>query len=306
MKLETRGEVQGARERLGVNWANVIFLIVAHIAAIAALFFWSWAAVITAVVLYWVGGSLGIGMGYHRLLTHRGYKVPKPVEYFLTICATMALEGGPIQWVVTHRIHHAHADRAGDPHTPRDGGWWAHIGWILWGTAQNHDQATIARYAPDLVKDPFYRWLNNFYYVPLLIVGVLLFVFGGWGVLLWGVFLRLILALHSTWLVNSATHLWGRKRFETDDDSRNSWWVALLTFGEGWHNNHHAHPTSARHGLRWYEFDLNWIGIRVLQLLGLAHGIKRMRFDRAASAWQLVSSRVRSRVNRDKPLGNEI
>src|ERR1700754_254474 len=306
MKLETRGEVQGAREKLGVNWANVIFLIVADVAAVAALFFWSWAAVITAVVLYGIGGSLGIGMGYHRLLTHRGYKVPKPVEYFLAICATMALEGGPIQWVVTHRIHHAHADRAGDPHTPRDGGWWAHIGWILWGTAQNHEPATIARYAPDLVKDPFYRLLNRFYYVPLLVVGILLFVFGGWGVLLWGVFLRLILALHSTWLVNSATHLWGRKRFETDDDSRNTWWVALLTFGEGWHNNHHAHPTSARHGIRWYEFDLNWIGIRVLQLLGLAHSIKRLHFDRAASAWQLVSSRVRSRVNRDKPLGNEI
>ena len=306
MKLETRGQVQGARERLGVNWANVIFLIVAHVAAVAALFFWSWSAVITAVVLYWVGGSLGIGMGYHRLLTHRGYKVPKPVEYFLAICGTIALEGGPIQWVVTHRIHHAHADRAGDPHTPRDGGWWAHVGWILWGTAQNHDQATIARYAPDLVKDRFYRLLNRFYYVPLLIVGVFLFVYGGWGVMLWGVFLRSILALHATWLVNSATHLWGRTRFETDDDSRNTWWVAILTFGEGWHNNHHAHPTSARHGLRWYEFDLNWMGIRVLQLLGLAHSIKRLHFDRAASAWQLVSSRVRSRVNRDKPLGNEI
>ena len=95
---------------------------------------------ITAVVLYWVAGSLGIGMGYHRLLTHRGYKVPKAVEYFLATCGTLALEGGPIQWVVTHRIHHAHADRAGDPHTPRDGGWWAHIGWILWGTAQNHER----------------------------------------------------------------------------------------------------------------------------------------------------------------------
>ena len=217
---------------------------------------------ITAVVFYWVGGSLGIGMGYHRLLTHRGYKVPKVVEYFLVTCGTMALEGGPIQWVVTHRIHHAHTDRAGDPHTPRDGGWWAHIGWILWGTAQNHTEATIARYAPDLINDRYYRWLTRFYYVPLLVVGVMLFIFGGWGVLLWGVFLRLTLALHATWLVNSATHLWGRTRFETGDDSRNSWWVALLTFGEGWHNNHHAHPTSARHGLRWYEIDLNWLGIQ--------------------------------------------
>ena len=303
MKLELP---RGAREKLGMNWANGIFLIFAHLAAVAALFFWSWPAVITAVVLYWVGGSLGIGMGYHRLLTHRGYKVPKPVEYFLATCGTLALEGGPIQWVTTHRIHHAHADHAGDPHTPRDGGWWAHVGWILWGTAQNHEPAIIARYAPDLVKDRYYRWLNRFYYVPLLVVGVALFIFGGWGVLLWGVFLRLTLALHATWLVNSATHLWGRTRFETGDDSRNSWWVALLTFGEGWHNNHHAHPTSARHGLHWYEIDLNWLGIRALQLLGLAHGIKRLRFNRAASAWQLVCSRVRSHVERDKPLSSEI
>lgn len=290
MKLEERGEVLGARDRLGVNWLNGIFLIVAHVAAVAALFFWSWPAVIAGIVLYWVGGSLGIGMGYHRLLTHRGYKVPKLVEYFLTTCGTMALEGGPIQWVVTHRIHHAHADQAGDPHTPRDGGWWAHVGWILWGTAQNHDDATIARYAPDLLKDRYYRWLNNFYFVPLAIVGVLLLVFGGWGVLLWGVFLRLVLALHATWLVNSATHLWGKRRFEISDDSRNTWWVAILTFGEGWHNNHHAHPTSARHGLHWYEFDLNWLGIRALQLIGLAHSIKRLRFNRDSSAWQLVTS----------------
>jgi fatty-acid desaturase len=296
MKLEVSDQVRSAREMLGVNWANVLFLSAMHVAAIAALFFTNWAAVITGVVLYWVAGSLGIGMAYHRLLTHRGYKVPKLVEYFLATCGTLALEGGPIEWVVTHRIHHAHADRAGDPHTPREGGWWAHIGWILWGTAQNHDQETIARYAPDLIKHGYYRWLSRFYYVPLVVVGVMLFLFGGWGVMLWGVFLRLTLALHATWLVNSATHLWGRTRFETGDDSRNSWWVALLTFGEGWHNNHHAHPTSARHGIRWYEIDLNWMGIRALQLLGLAHGIKRLKFNRASSAWQLVSTRVRNSV----------
>lgn len=269
-----------------MNWGTVIFLTIAHLAAVAALFFWSWPAAITAIILYWVGGSLGIGMGWHRLLTHRGYKVPKLVEYFLVTCGTVSLEGGPIQWVVTHRIHHAHTDREGDPHTPRDGGWWAHIGWILSGLS--HSEATLARYAPDLVKDRYYRWLNKFYWVPQLVLSLTLLVFGGWAMLLWGVFLRLVLAFHSTWLVNSATHLWGRTRFQTGDDSRNSWWVALLTFGEGWHNNHHAHPTSARHGLRWYEFDLNWLGIRFLQLVGLAHGIKLVRYNRAASDWQLV------------------
>src|SRR5215217_4810748 len=173
MKLENGSDALASTKNLNINWSNVIFLAVAHVAAIAALFFWSWPAVITAIVLYWVGGSLGIGMGYHRLLTHRGYTTPKLVEYFLVTCGTVALEGGPIQWVTTHRIHHAHTDRAGDPHTPRDGGLWAHIGWILFGTAQDHDRATMEHYAPDVIKDPYYRWLNHFYFVPLLVLGIL-------------------------------------------------------------------------------------------------------------------------------------
>jgi fatty-acid desaturase len=283
--------VSPARQHVQINWGNWIFLSVFHVGSVAALFFWSWPAVITAVVLYWIGGSLGIGMGYHRLITHRGYRVPKLVEYFLVTCGTVALEGGPIQWVVTHRIHHAHTDRTGDPHTPRDGRWWAHIGWILRGTAQYHDWSTIERYAPDMVKDRYYRWLNKFYYIPVIIIGLGLLYFGGLGVMLWGVFLRLTLALHATWLVNSATHLWGRKRFQTGDDSRNSWWVAMLTFGEGWHNNHHAYPSSARHGVRWYEVDINWLGIWVLKVLGLARSVKRLRFNRTTSAWQLERSR---------------
>jgi len=280
-----------ARQTYKTNWGTAVFLLIAHIAAIAALFFWSWSGLISAIILYWVAGSLGIGMGYHRLITHRGYRVPKLVEYFLVTCATLSLEGGPIQWVVTHRIHHAHTDRTGDPHTPRDGGWWAHVGWILRGTAQDHDEATVKRYAPDLITDRYYNLLNRFYYVPLIVLSVLLLVLGGWSVLLWSVFLRVTVALHATWFVNSATHMWGRKRFETGEDSRNSWWVALLTFGEGWHNNHHAYPTSARHGLRWYEFDINWLGIYVLQLLGLARAIKKVRFNRATSTWHLVKNR---------------
>ena len=276
------------KKSLPVHWGNTVFLLVTHVAAVVALFFWSWPAIIAAVILYWIAGSLGIGMGFHRLLTHRGYRVPKIVEYFLVTCGTLALEGGPIQWVATHRIHHAHTDRQGDPHTPRDGGWWAHVGWVVRGTAQDHDEATLKRYTADLLKDRYYVWLEWFYFVPLLVVGILLVVFGGWGVMLWGVFLRVTVGLHATWLVNSATHLWGRRRFGTFEDSRNSWWVALLTFGEGWHNNHHAFPTSARHGLRWYEIDFNWWGIRVLQLLGLARAIRRLRFNRELAAWHIV------------------
>lgn len=284
-------ESSPARGRLKINWGNGSFLIIAHAAAFAAPFFWSWRALISAIILYWVAGSLGIGMGFHRLITHRGYRVPKLIEYFLVTCGTLAIEGGPIQWTVTHRIHHAHTDRTGDPHTPRDGGWWAHIGWILRGTAQDHDSATIERYAPDLIKDRYYRLLNRFFYVPLIVLSGLLLAFGGWDMLVWGVFLRITVALHATWLVNSATHMWGRRRFDTGEDSRNSWWVAMLTFGEGWHNNHHAHPASSRHGLKWYEIDFNWWGIRVLELLGVARSIKQARFDSVTARWQVVTRR---------------
>ena len=265
---------EGTKGKASANWVTIFFMVLFHLGALAAILFWSWKALIVTLILFWVAGSLGIGMGYHRLLTHRGYKVSKAVEYFLTICGTLALEGGPINWVVTHRIHHAHTDIKGDPHTPRDGRWWSHIGWILSGTAQKHDDTVLLRYAPDLMKQRFYVLLNRLYFLPLAVLGLALLWFGGWSVLMWGIFLRVTIGLHTTWLVNSATHLWGRRRFATDDDSRNSWWVALLTFGEGWHNNHHAHPTSARHGLAWYELDINWWGIRLLQLLGLARAIK--------------------------------
>jgi fatty-acid desaturase len=278
------------RHKLDIKWGNSLLILVTHTGAIAAFFFWSWTALITAVLLYWIAGSLGIGMGYHRLLTHRAFRVPKAVEYFLVTCGTLAAEGGPIQWVATHRIHHAHTDQKGDPHTPRDGGWWAHVGWVLKGTGQDHDRATLERYAPDLLKDQFYVVLSRWFYLPQFLLAIALFAFGGWGVMLWGICLRVTLGLHATWLVNSATHIWGRQRFETGEDSRNSWWVALLTFGEGWHNNHHAHPTSARHGLKWYEIDFNWWSISLLRLVGLARGIKRVHFDNAITGWLLVTS----------------
>src|SRR5439155_873287 len=155
----------------GINWNTTVFMVLFHFGAVAALFLFSWRGVAAAIVLWWVAGSLGVGIGFRRLLTHRGYKTPKLVEYFLTVCGTLALEGGAINWVVTHRIHHAHADAPGDPHTPRDGRWWSHMGWILRGTAQQYDGATVARYAPDMLKDAFQVWLNRLYWVPLVLRG---------------------------------------------------------------------------------------------------------------------------------------
>ena len=268
---------KNSAEDNGINWITATFMLLFHVGAVAALFFFSWKAVLLAGFLYWVSGSLGIGIGYHRLLTHRGYKTPTWVEYCLTTCAVLALEGGPIFWVATHRIHHQHSDRDGDPHSPRDGKWWAHVGWILVGKSMHHDTKTLARYVPDLAKDRFHVWITKYHYVPMIVLGLALLAIGGVPFLLWGVFFRTVFGLHATWLVNSATHVWGSRRFHTRDDSTNSWWVALLSFGEGWHNNHHAHPVSARHGLKWYEVDFNWYGIWVLSKLGLARDIYRYR-----------------------------
>jgi stearoyl-CoA desaturase (delta-9 desaturase) len=191
----------------------------------------------------------------------------------------LALEGGPVFWVSTHRIHHQHSDHDGDPHTPREGTPWAHIGWVLSGRSLHHDADMLSRYAPDLAKDPVHVAFTRWHWVPQVVVGLLLLTLGGLPYLLWGTFFRTTFGLHATWLVNSASHLWGSRRFQTRDDSTNNWWVALLSWGEGWHNNHHAHPVSARHGLAWYELDMNYLAIRMLAMLGLAWDIKVARLD---------------------------
>ena len=271
----------------GFNWLTFTIIALFHAGALAALFFFTWQRLAVMAIIYILAINVGIGMCYHRLLTHRGYQVPKWLEYIMTVCATLSMEGGPIFWVGTHRVHHQLSDREGDPHTPREGGWWAHTGWLFFGEALHAQTEALSRYAPDLSRDRFHRWMSRYHWLPITASGLLLFaggwMFGGWvnglAMVLWGVLLRVTLGLHATWLVNSATHMWGQRRFATHDDSRNNWWVALLTGGEGWHNNHHAHPVSARHGLFWWEIDPNFWGIWILAKLGLARGIKVAQFD---------------------------
>ena len=274
----------GRKASNGTNWVTTIAMSAFHVGAVAAFFYIDLGAILTAAFLWWVAGSLGIGMAYHRLLTHRGYKTPKWVEYFLTTCGTLALEGGPIFWVATHRIHHQYSDQDGDPHTPREGTYWAHMGWIFAGKSMHHDTQVLRRYVPDLSRDPFHVWLTTWHWVPQVIVGLALLAYGGIPYVLWAVAFRVTFGLHATWLVNSATHLWGNRRFQTRDDSTNNWWVALLTFGEGWHNNHHAHPVSARHGLAWYEVDMNYAAIKALEAIGLAWDVKVARLPHGATA----------------------
>jgi fatty-acid desaturase len=275
-----------------ISWFTTFIMIAFHLGAIAALFMFSWKALALAIFLWWVSGSLGIGMGYHRLLTHRGYKTYKWVEYFLTICGTLTLEGGSFFWVAIHRNHHQNTDKEGDPHSPREGGFWSHMGWIITGRAMHNHAPELLPYIPDLRKDKFHTFISKWHWVPIVVLGIVLLAVGGLQYVMWGIFFRTVIGLHATWLVNSATHMWGSQRFLTQDDSKNSFWVAILTFGEGWHNNHHAHPQSARHGLAWYEVDFNWYGISVLRMLGLAWDVKLPRVKQAEETTSKVPSAV--------------
>ena len=257
-----------------LNWDTTFFVVTFHILAIWALFTFSWSNFLAAFIMWWVAGSFGVGLAFHRLLTHRSFKTPKWLEYFLTFCGTLAVQSGAIKWVTTHRIHHAHTETDQDPHSPRNGTYWAHIGWIMRGTSQEHDEATIKKYSPDLIKDPVHVFMSRYYWVSSIIAGAVLYSIGGYSMVLWGVFARVVFGWHMTWLVNSATHIWGTRRFETRDDSTNNALVAAVTFGEGWHNNHHAQPSSAKHGLAWYEFDVNWVTIWLLEKVGLAKDVR--------------------------------
>ncbi len=265
------------------NRPMTLFMLSFHVGAVAALFNFSWSALGVAILMWWVTGSLGIGIGYHRLLTHRGFKTPKFVEYFLTLCGALALEGGPIAWVANHRLHHAHAERDGDPHSPRQGFWWSHMGWIVNGVSDHREVESLARHAPDLAKDRFHLRISRWNFMPQMVLFGILYWAGGWQFVLWGICVRVVFSWHATCFVNSAAHVWGSRHFETPDDSRNNWWVALMTFGEGWHNNHHAHPAAARHGLAWYEIDINWCGIWTLEKLGLVKKIRLVRLPKRSA-----------------------
>jgi stearoyl-CoA desaturase (Delta-9 desaturase) len=268
-----------AAKRQGLNRFTAVVLVLLHIAAIVALFRFSWKNLAIAVIFYYLTTGLGISMGYHRLHTHRSYKVPRWLEYFFAMCGTLTLEGGPIFWVAVHRLHHQLSDQPGDPHSPRDGAFWSHMGWILWGETNHNNTRVMSKYAPDLAKHSYYVWLTNYHWVPNVVLGAIVLVLGGIDMFLWAMCFRIVFGLHATWAVNSATHMFGSRRFHIRDDSRNTWWIALISFGEGWHNNHHAHPTSARHGLAWYELDQSWLLIKALKSLGLAKNVRVASVD---------------------------
>jgi len=267
------------------DWVNVVYFTAIHAGALAAPWFFSWSALGVCLLLYWLSASVGICLTYHRLLTHRGFEVPKALEYLFTLVGMLASEGGAITWVAMHRAHHALSDRPGrDLHTPKDGFAWSHIGWILCELGVGRREIE-RRYAPELVADPVHRVLNRLHVLPNVLVGLALYAWGGWAFVVWGVFLRLVIGLHATWFVNSAAHTWGYRTYDTPEGSTNLWWVGLVAWGEGWHNNHHAFQRSARHGHEWWEVDATWAAIRALAAVGLAKDIQLL--PRNAASFRL-------------------
>lgn len=248
-------------------------MVALHIGALFALLpsTFSWTAVTLALFLHWVTACLGVTLGFHRLVTHRSFQTHKWLEYLLVICGTLAMQGGPIWWVGLHRHHHLYSDQDVDHHDANKGFWWSHMEWMFYSVPAEKE---IPRFTKDIADDPIYQFLDKYFFAIQVGFAVLLYLIGGWSFLVWGVFVRLVAVYHTTWLVNSATHMFGYRTYESGDRSTNCWWVALIAYGEGWHNNHHAFQYSARHGLKWWEIDLTWMIIRTLQTVRLAWKVK--------------------------------
>ncbi|PSS07511.1 Palmitoyl-monogalactosyldiacylglycerol delta-7 desaturase [Actinidia chinensis var. chinensis] len=289
-----------AKRRRNVYWGrkwnsrdigNATVVVAMHSLCLLAPFVFNWAAFWMAVGLYVVTGLLGITLSFHRHLSHRSFKLPKWLEYFFAYCGVQALQGSPIDWVSTHRYHHQFCDSERDPHSPLEGFWFSHMSW-LFDTNTIIERCGKPNNVGDLEKQPFYRFLRSTYVVHPIALAVLLYAMGGFPFIVWGMGVRIVWVYHITWLVNSACHVWGKQAWDTGDLSRNNWWVALLAFGEGWHNNHHAFEFSARHGLEWWQIDMTWYAVRFLQAIGLATDVKlptdnhkqRMTFDNRSIA----------------------
>ncbi len=294
--LPQRLERPAATRPQRIFWSYALSILLVHALAMLAFvpWFFSWSGLVAFVLGLYLFNTLGINLGYHRLLTHRGLTVPKWLEYSLATLGVCCLQDSPARWVAIHRMHHQHSDEEDDPHSPLSGFLWSHFGWLV-VQSRNHDTVShYERYAPELLRDPFYFWMERHFrwiwvYVAQLALYYCAGLASGWissgdwfvgvqfgaSLMIWGVLVRTAVAWHITWAVNSASHVWGYRNYETRDTSRNNWFVALVSNGEGWHNNHHAEQRSAAHGHRWWEFDVTYLTIRMLERLGIARDVVR-------------------------------
>jgi len=289
-------------EPIQIYWMYAIPLAIIHMLAILAFIpaLFSWTGLIVGILGHFTFGMMGITIGYHRLLTHQGFTCPKWFEHLLALLGICCLQDSPARWVAVHRLHHRDSDERPDPHSPLVHFFWGHVGWLLVKNRDHRDVNCYERYVRDLLRDPFYLRLEKhaLWLLIYLIHAVAFFATGfliGWitrdsveyglwfgtSLLVWGVVVRTVFVLNWTWAVNSLSHLWGYRNYETPDNSRNNWLVALLSHGEGWHNNHHEDQRAAHHGHRWFEFDMSWWVIRALEIVGLAKNVVRHKGNAA-------------------------
>lgn len=283
---------------IGTQLLNGLAIVIPFLGLLAAVIIaWGWGVgylELASLAVMYLLTALGVTIGFHRLFTHKSFSTSRPIQLLLGILGSMSMQGTLNGWVATHRCHHQHSDRPGDPHSPHvdhdhahigggltgllKGYFHAHLGWLF-----HDDPANLARYIPDLLADRIAQWVSRLFVVwvalGLLLPGLALALItqSWWGFfsgLLWGGLVRLFLVHHVTWSINSACHLWGRRTYKSHDHSRNNALFGVLALGEGWHNNHHAFPTSARHGLEWWQLDLSYLLIRLMSALGLAWDVK--------------------------------
>uniref|UniRef100_A0A7N0VA46 Fatty acid desaturase domain-containing protein n=1 Tax=Kalanchoe fedtschenkoi TaxID=63787 RepID=A0A7N0VA46_KALFE len=256
-----------------IDVATLVVIAGTHLLSLFAPFYFTWPAFWVAASLYLITGLFGITLSFHRNLSHKSFTLPKWLEYTFAYFGSLALQGSPVDWVSTHRYHHQFCDSERDPHSPKEGFWFSHMNWLF-------DRRSVVERcgqdgnATDLKRQAFYRFMDKSYVVHPMMLGLALYAAGGWPFVVWGMGVRTVWVYHITWLVNSACHVWGKQAWNTGDLSRNCWWVAALSFGEGWHNNHHAFEYSARHGLEWWQVDMTWGVVRLLEMAGLATDVK--------------------------------
>ena len=241
-----------------------------HVAAFGVFFTGiTTTAVVLFAIAFW-GRLFGITGGYHRYFAHKTFKTSRAFQFVLALLGTAATQKGPLWWASLHRIHHRESDGPGDVHSPKRGFYYSHQGWIF----DKRWQATRLDLIPDFAKYPEIQWLNRWHFVPPVGLAVLCYAIGGMPGLFWGFFLSTTVLWHSTYTINSLSHVFGKRRFATDDTSKNNWMLALLTFGEGWHNNHHNYMASCRQGFRWWEIDITYYALRGLAALGLVWDLR--------------------------------
>jgi stearoyl-CoA desaturase (delta-9 desaturase) len=254
-----------------IRWRTAGPFLVCHLVPLLAVFTGVTARAVVLFVVLYASRVFFLTAGYHRYFSHRAFRVGRVTQFVLAFGGLTAAQQGPLWWAAWHRKHHRYADTERDPHSPRQGFWWSHVGWILSGRFGATDHEIVE----DFSRYPELRFLDRHDWTGPWSLAVACYLVGGWSGLVVGFFASTVVVWHVTFAVNSFTHVFGRRRFDTDDTSRNLAPVALLTFGEGWHNNHHHHPTAARQGVPWWEVDITYAGLRLLAKLGIVRDIRR-------------------------------